>query len=124
MFLKNYQDIVNAIKTITLQNYKDFFMVGKDAFPIEKILVQKLSRNINGKELDFLSIRDISIQQEHQQQGIFTSIINHLEENKIPTMINDIINDELDNFLQKRGYVLYVYEKNLERIRSRYKLYN
>lgn len=124
MFLKNYQDVVNAIKTINLQNYKNFFMVGKDASPIEKILVQKLSRNINGKELDFLSIRDISIQQEHQQQGIFTSIINHLEENKVPIMINDIINDELDNFLQKRGYVLYVYEKNLERIRSRYKLHN
>lgn len=35
-------------------------------------------------------------------------------------MIDDIVNDKLDDFLMKRGYESFFYEKYGEKVRARY----
>lgn len=120
MYLTQYADVVDAFKSVTLDNYTDFFMLVKEASPIQKMLVQRLNREIDDVELSFLSIRDIAIEEYSQKQGIFSSFLTILEDKGIPIMIDDIINDKLDTFLMKRGYKSFYYKKYDDRIRSRY----
>lgn len=122
MYLTAYEDVVSALETVDQLNYSDFFMVAKNAYPIEKLFIQRLNRMVNGKEIAFLSVRDIVIAKDSQQSGIFTTLLSTLEKQNIPIMINDIVNDKLDNFLMKRGYVAYAHEKNDSKTRSRYVL--
>jgi len=122
MYLTQYNDVIEAFNNVTKENYLDFFMVVKDATPISKMMVQRLNRDIDRVELSFLSIRDIRIDEDVQQKGIFTNLLSILESKGIPIMIDDIINDKLDDFLMKRGYRPLTYQKNSSKIRARYLL--
>lgn len=122
MYLTQYNDVLDAFNNVTKDNYLDFFMVVKDATPISKMMVQRLIRDIDRVERSFLSIRDIRIEEDSQQKGIFTHLLSILESKGIPLMIDDIINDKLDNFLMKRGYRQLTYQKNASKIRARYLL--
>lgn len=120
MYITKFSDIETSFIGITSDNYEDFFMLVKNASPIEKMLVQRLNRVINNVEVSFLSVRDIKIEDKFQRQGIFSSFLDILESKGIPIMIDDIINDSLDNFLMKRGYQSYIYKKYEDDIRARY----
>lgn len=122
MYLTKYEDVLKAIEEINKENYSNFFMLAVNANPVEKIFIQRLVRYINGKECEFLSIRDIKIEEKNQKSKIFSKILETLESKNIPIMIDDIINDNLDNHLMKRGYIPYKYQKNNSNIRSRYKI--
>lgn len=122
MYLTAYEDVFSALETVDQSNYSEFFMVAKNAYPIEKLFIQRLNRMVNGKEIAFLSVRDIVIAKDSQQSGIFTALLSTLEKQNIPIMINDVVNDKLDNFLMKRGYIAYAHEKNDSKTRSRYVL--
>jgi hypothetical protein len=124
MYITQFSDIETAFRGINSTNYEDFFMLVKNASPIEKMLVQRLNRVISNVELSFLSIRDIKIEDSFQQKGIFSGFLDILESKGIPIMIDDIINDALDSFLMKRGYQAYVYKKYEDDIRSRYLIKN
>lgn len=120
MYLTEYNDVIDAFNNVTKENYLDFFMVVKDATPISKMMVQRLIRDVDKVETSFLSIRDIRIEEDAQQKGIFTHLLSILESKNIPIMIDDIINDKLDSFLMKRGYHPLTYQKNASKIRARY----
>lgn len=122
MYLTKYEDVLKAIEEINKENYSNFFMLAVNANPVEKIFIQRLVRYIDGKECEFLSIRDIKIEEKNQKSKIFSKILENLESKNIPIMIDDIINDDLDNHLMKRGYITYKYQKNNSNIRSRYKI--
>lgn len=122
MYLTKYEDVLKAIDEINQDNYLNFFMIAVNAHPIEKIFIQRLVRSINGKGHEFLSVRDVKIETTKQKSKIFSKILDTLESKNIPIMIDDIINDNLDNHLMKRGYIPYKYEKNSSNIRSRYKI--
>lgn len=122
MYLTAYEDVVSALETVDQLNYSDFFMVVKNAYPIEKLFIQRLNRMVNGKEIAFLSVRDIVIAKDSQQSGVFTNLLSTLEKQNIPIMVNDIVNDKLDDFLMKRGYIAYSHQKNDSKTRSRYVL--
>lgn len=120
MYLTQYSDVLEAFESVTMDNYTDFFMIVKDAGPVEKMMVQRLKRVVNGVEQSFLSIRDIKIEESSQQKGIFSNFLSILESKGIPVMIDDIINDKLDEFLMKRGYHSFYYTKYENKIRARY----
>lgn len=120
MYLTQYSDVLEAFESVTLDNYTDFFMIVKDASPVEKMMVQRLKRVVNNVEQSFLSIRDIKIEESSQQKGIFSNFLSILESKGIPVMIDDIINDKLDEFLMKRGYHSFYYAKYENKIRARY----
>lgn len=120
MYLTQYSDVLEAFESVTLDNYTEFFMIVKDATPVEKMMVQRLNRVINNVEQSFLSIRDIKIEESLQQKGVFSNFLNILENKGIPVMIDDIINDKLDDFLMRRGYHSFYYTKYENKIRSRY----
>lgn len=84
------------------------------------MMVQRLKRVVNNVDTSFLSIRDIRIEKSFQQKGIFSSFLSILEKKSIPVMIDDIVNDKLDDFLMKRGYESFFYEKYGEKVRARY----
>lgn len=120
MMLTQYSDVIDAFEGVTLDNYTEFFMIVKEASPIEKMMVQRLKRVVNNVETSFLSIRDIRIEDASQQKGIFSSFLSILEKKGIPVMIDDIVNDKLDDFLMRRGYHAFFYEKYGEKVRARY----
>ncbi len=122
MYITNFDDVITQIESINNSNYEDFFMVAVNAFPVEKIFIQQLIREINGEKKIFLSIRDVKIQDTKQKQKVFSKILDSLESKNIPIMIDDIINDKLDAHLMKRGYLPLIYKKNNSSIRSRYRL--
>lgn len=119
MYLTQYSDVLEAFESVTLDNYTDFFMIVKDASPVEKMMVQRLKRVVNNVEQSFLSIRDIKIEESSQQRN-FLKFLSILESKGIPVMIDDIINDKLDEFLMKRGYHSFYYAKYENKIRARY----
>lgn len=120
--LTHYSDVIDAFEGVTLENYTDFFMIVKEASPIEKMMVQRLKRVVNNVETSFLSIRDIRIEESSQQKGIFSRFLSILEDKGIPVMIDDIVNDKLDDFLMRRGYHAFIYEKYGEKVRARYSM--
>lgn len=120
MYLKTYTEVVAAFESVTIENYADFFMIVKEASPIEKMMVQRLKRVVNDREISFLSIRDIKIEDAFQKQGIFSNFLSILEQKNIPVMIDDIVNDKLDDFLMRRGYHYFTYEKYGDKVRARY----
>lgn len=122
MYLKNYEEVKQALNEINAENYTDFLLLAVDAGPIQKIFIQRLTREINGKPVDFLSIRDVIINPDERGKQIFSNILDMLEKKQIPIMIDDIINDKLDSHLMKNGYISYNHLKNGIKTRSRYKL--
>jgi hypothetical protein len=118
--LTQYSDVIDAFESVTFENYTDFFMIVKEASPIEKMMVQRLKRVVNNVETSFLSIRDIRIEESSQQKGIFSNFLSILEQKGIPVMIDDIVNNKLDDFLMRRGYHAFTYEKYGEKVRARY----
>lgn len=118
--LTQYSDVIDAFESVTLENYINFFMIVQEASPIEKMMVQRLKRVVNNVDTSFLSIRDIRIEKSFQKKGIFSSFLSILEKKSIPVMIDDIVNDKLDDFLMKRGYESFFYEKYGEKVRARY----
>lgn len=122
MYLKNYEEVKQALNEINAENYTDFLLLAVDAGPIQKIFIQRLTREINGKAVDFLSIRDVIINPDERGKQIFSNILDMLEKKQIPIMIDDIINDKLDSHLMKNGYISYNHLKNGIKTRSRYKL--
>lgn len=122
MYLKNYEAVNEAIESIDADNYRDFLLLAVDAGPIQKMFIQRLTREINGKVIDFLSIRDVIIKNDERGKHIFSNILSKLEDKQIPIMVDDIINDKLDQHLMNNGYISYNHLKNGTKTRSRYKL--
>lgn len=75
MYLTQYSDVLEAFESVTLDNYTDFFMIVKDASPVEKMMVQRLKRVVNNIDQSFLSIRDIKIEESSQQKGVFSNFL-------------------------------------------------
>lgn len=118
--LTQYSDVIDAFEGVTLESYANFFMIVQEASPIEKMMVQRLKRVVNNVETAFLSIRDIRIEEASQKKGIFSNFLSILEKKGIPVLIDDIVNDNLDDFLMRRGYHAFSYEKYDEKVRARY----
>lgn len=120
MYLTKFDDFYKELQKVNSQNYDNFFMVSKTE-PFETLLIQKLTREVNGKEEIFFGVRDFKLKKEFQGQGIFTNMLMILEANEVPILIDDIINPKLEDWLFKRGYQSLITQKYDQKINSRFK---
>lgn len=88
----------------------------------DKLYITTLHRNIQNKEITFISIKDIDIKKEYRTQNIFSNIVSEIEALNVNVMVDDIINHRLFSFLYKLGYKPLKYNQYGGWIRSMYKL--
>ena len=122
MIIKNYDTLLTHLKSINNENYQNFFILVKEAPPVKKALIQTIERKINGKMYKFLAIKDIEIYEEFRRKGYFKEIISIIESKKIPFMIDDIINEDLNIFLRNKKYEILNYKKHSQIVTSRFKV--
>lgn len=120
MYLEKIEDFFGELEKINKNNFCDFFMVAKCP-PFETLLIQKLVRNVNGVDTSFFGVRDFKLLKDSQGKGIFTRMLEILERNKVPVLIDDIINPKLEIWLSKRGYEPLITQKYNQKINSRFK---
>ncbi len=122
MIIKNYDEFLNNLDLINNENYENFFLLVMDAPPVKKALIQTVEREINGKMCKFLAIKDIEIFEEFRRKGHFKEIISIIESKKIPFMVDDIINEDLNIFLRNKKYNILNYKKHSQIVTSRFKI--
>ena len=88
----------------------------------EKLLVQELIRDINGKDESFLAIRNIVLKENLRHQGLLTVFLSELEKLNVNIMFHDVVNNKLLNFLEKREYLHLFEVKSEHPINSLYKM--
>lgn len=120
MYLEKIEDFFTELEKVDKNNFCDFFMVSKCS-PFETLLIQKLVRNVNGVDTSFFGVRDFKLLKDSQGKGIFTRMLEILERNKVPVLIDDIINPKLEIWLSKRGYEPLITQKYNQKINSRFK---
>lgn len=119
MYTNNYQELLTILENLKQEECSRFLIIAKDAEPLDMLYIQPLVRTYENKEITFLSLRNIIISEQFRNQGICSKILDILESKKYPIFIDDIINDEFDKLLEKRGYIKFYYTKNGENLLSR-----
>jgi hypothetical protein len=119
MYLRHYQDIILALHDIKLGD----LILASEASPIKKLLIQKLSREVDGKTIDFIALRDIYVDENHRRNGVCKKVIDLMESSGDNIMVDDIISDDLFHYLVSKDFIPYSYKKNDGKlIRSVFKL--
>lgn len=107
MLLKTEEEVMQAISDLE----KNDFIIANNAGCFEELFIQKLKREVNGVEVNFIGVRNIKIKEEYRGNGIFTKMIDIIEKQNINFIVDDIINSDLVVFLKKRGYEELIYQK-------------
>lgn len=124
-FVKNLEELFMKIKQDIEQDSSiSCLYIAKESEDsiLEKLLVQPMYRNINGKDVKFLSIRNIKIKEKHKSKKFFTEFIDNIELLKVPILFHDIVNENLISFFSKRGYKFLKEKKYNSELISMYKL--
>jgi hypothetical protein len=123
-FVKNFEELfANIMKDIKEDGYVSLYIADKSEESIfEKILVQELKRNVKGKEISFVGIRNIVLKPNFKSKKLFTKFVENLETLNVPLMFHDIINEKLIPFFNKKGYSLYKEKKYEQLVTSMYKI--
>lgn len=102
--LTDYDDLIKTLSgnMPTLILYKG---------QIGEILMQYFVRNINGQEYKLFGIWNIDIHPEYRGQGYFKKIIETLENSSYNVCVNNIVNDDVLNFLKKRNWSFVSFQK-------------
>lgn len=116
MYTRRYQDVVEFLDNLTPTS----FLIVEKAYPIEKMHIQSLIREVDGKNLNFISIRNIQINQKERRKGTMSFILEKMKKSGLNVWIDDIINDDFFNYLISEGYTARFYEKQHCKIRAAY----
>ena len=119
MYTNSYQELLNILENLKQEDCSRFLIIAKDAEPLDMLYIQPLVRTYKDKKITFLSLRNIIISDKFRNQGICSKILDILESKKYPIFIDDIINEQFDKLLEKRGYIKFHYTKNGEKLLSR-----
>ena len=107
MLITKTEDIYSYIK-----NNPNFTVLVAETVQLESLLIQNLRRF----NKDYLSLINIVVYPEFRGTGLLKSIVSCLEETKRPILIDDICNEKLYSFFEKRGYSFKFYYKNNTKI--------
>lgn len=118
MFTTNFNELMQFLATIN--SIEDSFVIAKDAYPIEKFHLQPITREIDGMAIQCMALKNIVVAKEAQRQGLFKQIIAILEQKQFPFMVDDIVNNNVDRYLSKKGYHRFEYRKNNDKLLARY----
>jgi hypothetical protein len=116
MYTRKYQDVVEFLDNLTPTS----FLIVEKAHPIEKMHIQSLMREIDGKDLNFISIRNIQINEKERRKGTMSFILEKMKKSGLNVWVDDIINDDFFNYLISEGYTALFYEKQNCKIRAAY----
>lgn len=123
--VSNFNELLSKIKE-DLKEDKVFtgLYIAKDSEDslLEELLVQPLVRKINGKEVTFLSIRNVVLKEQYKGKKLFTDFVQELESLKTPLIFHDIVNDKLLPFFGGRGYKMHKEKKYEQEVVSMYRL--
>lgn len=116
MYTRRYQDVVEFLDNLTPNS----FLIVEKAYPIEKMHIQSLIREVDGKDLNFISIRNIQINEKERRKGTMSFILEKMKKSGLNVWVDDIINDDFFNYLISEGYTAQFYEKQNCKIRAAY----
>lgn len=126
-FVKSFEQLLNHIQ----EDMKELpaitsLYIAKDTPDsiFKELLVQCLKRTINGREINFLAIRNVKLKEEYKGQKYFTHFVEALEKLPVPVLYHDVVNDKLIPFFEKCGYQILKEVKNEHELISFYKLAN
>lgn len=122
-FIKNFDSLLENIKNDIQGGESSLYIADEsDESIFIKLLVQPLKREISGKEIAFIAIRDITLKENFRGQGHFRKFFKELNSFNINLMFHDMINEQLYEFLIQQGYEVYKETKYQEELVSCYKL--
>lgn len=79
---------------------------------IGEILLQYFIRNIKGKEYKLFGIWNIDLKSQYRGKGYFKNLVKTLEESSYNVCINNIVNDDVTNYLKKRSWDFVSFQKD------------
>jgi len=121
-FIRNFDELIVNIKNDINSGESSLYIAKDDeSSMIKELLVQNLERNINGKKVTFLAIRNIVLKEEFKGNGYFSKFLMELESLKINIMFHDVINPRLMNFLKTKNFKEYKEKKYEDEVISLYK---
>lgn len=72
------------------------------------VYVRKGIHTIDGQTINTFDIANVSVQLEHQRQGIFKKFISRVENStELPIFIENILDAWLVTFFKRRGYIVF-----------------
>lgn len=124
VFVKNFEELfLNISDDIKKEGHVSLYLESKSKESIfEKLLIQELKRNIDGKDVILIAIRNIELKPEFKSKKLFTNFVKNLELLKSPIIFHDLINERLVKFLSEKKYLLLEEKKYGEIVRSMYKM--
>src|SRR5579875_1513346 len=93
-FIKNFDSLLLNIQKDVDDGESSLYINDESSDSMfDRLLVQSLKREINGKEIKFLAIRDVTLKEEFRGKSFFTSFFKELNKLNIDLMFHDVIND-------------------------------
>ena len=121
-FIRNFDELIVNIKNDINSGESSLYIAKDDeSSMIKELLVQNLERNINGKKVTFLAIRNIVLKEEFKGNGYFSKFLMELESLNVNIMFHDVINSRLMNFLKTKNFKEYKEKKYEDEVISLYK---
>lgn len=122
-FVTDFNDLLIRL-SIDLNNNKIGLYI---SFPhvnsiFDKLLIQEVKREINGKNISFVCIRTIELKPDFKGKGLFKSFITELQKKRIPIMFQDVVNHNLHKSLIDNDYIEFNEVKNNLKMVSLYKI--
>lgn len=121
-------NFLNVIISTVKKGETDFIITNEmletiGIYIFEDLLLQNITRDIEGFEVNFFAVKNIVIKKEFRSKKILSKLLDVLEKNSIPIFIDDIINHKLFSFLYMRGYANYKYNSSYGWKKCMYKTY-
>lgn len=123
-FIRNFDELIINLKN-DIESKESSLYIAKDDenSMIKELLVQNLEREINGKKVSFIAIRNIKLKEEFKGKGYFSNFLIELENLKVNIMFHDVINSRLMIYLKSQNYHEYKEKKYEEEVISLYKVF-
>lgn len=123
-FIRDFDELVINLKN-DIESKESSLYIAKDDenSMIKELLVQNLEREINGKKISFIAIRNIVLNEEFKGKGYFSKFLIELENLKVNVMFHDVINSRLMIYLKSKNYHEYKEKKYEEEVISLYKVF-
>lgn len=123
-FIRNFDELIINLKNDIKSKESSLYIAKDDENSmIKELLVQNLEREINGKKVSFIAIRNIVLKEEFKGKGYFSNFLIELENLRKNIMFHDVINNRLMIYLKSKNYHEYKEKKYEEEVISLYKVF-
>ncbi len=123
-FIRDFDELIINLKNDIKSKESSLYIAKDDENSmIKELLVQNLEREINGKKISFIAIRNIVLNEEFKGKGYFSKFLIELENLKVNIMFHDVINSRLMIYLKSQNYHEYKEKKYEEEVISLYKVF-